>query len=148
MAFFYGFLDAPPTQSFTATLISVQMNGVEVGNISTKFHLHGTCNSGVLIFEMLVQQPKVPFQAASGWFYGFPKYSLIGFKFSPVIKCHLMHQMIESFYNILNKWSKLGQKVDFGGNFQRFFINALSRPSSRAPIFTPNQRSYEDTQSW
>ena len=54
MAFFYGFLDAPPTQSFNATLISVQMNGVEVGNISTKFHLHGTCNSRVLIFEMLV----------------------------------------------------------------------------------------------
>ena len=144
---FDGFLSAPPTRPFTATLILVQMKGVQVVHIWAKFHLHVTCNSGVLIFEMLVQQPKVPFQAASGCFYGhnFPKYSLNGFKFLPVIKCNLMHQMIEGFYNILNIWSKLGQKTEFLSNFYRFFINALSRPLSCAPIFTTNQRSQEDT---
>ena len=107
MAFFDAFLDASPTRPFTATLISVQMKGVEVVHIWTKFNLQGTCNSGVL------------FQAASGWFYGHnpPKYGLIGFKLLPVIQGHLVHQMIEGFYNILNKWSKLGQKTEFLSNF-------------------------------
>ena len=41
------------TCSFTATLICVKMKYVEVVHIWTKFHLHVTCNSGVLIFENL-----------------------------------------------------------------------------------------------
>ena len=62
---------------------------------------------------------KVLFQAASGWLFEHnpPNSGLIGFKFPPVIKCNLIHQIMEGFYNILNKWSKLGQKTDFLGNF-------------------------------
>ena len=54
MAFFHGFLYIPstplPPLPLTATLIFVQMKGVEVVHIWTKFHLQGTCNCGVLIF--------------------------------------------------------------------------------------------------
>ena len=153
MTFFDGFLNAqlPPVPSlsspFSPTPISVQMKDVEVVDSWTNFHLHVTCNSRVMIFQQLFQEKKVAFQAASGWFYGHnpPNSGLIDFKFSPAIKCNLMHQMIESFQNIVNKWPKLGQKTNFWGHFQRFFNNALLRPSICAPIFTPNQRSHEDT---
>ena len=54
MAFFHGFLYTPstpiPPAPLTATLIFLQMEGVEVVHKWTKFHLHGKCNSGVLIF--------------------------------------------------------------------------------------------------
>ena len=151
MAFFDGFLNAQrsplhPTRSLTATPISVQMKGVKVVDSWTKLHLHVTCNSGVQIFQQLSQQLKVAFEAASGWFYRHnpPNSGLIALKFSPLIKCNLMHQMMEGFQNILNKWSKLGQKTHFLGNFQGLFINALLHPSSCAQIFMPNERSYED----
>ena len=41
----------PPPPSLTATLIFLLVEGVEVVDNWTKFDLHGTCNSGVLIFE-------------------------------------------------------------------------------------------------
>ena len=146
MAFFDGFLnDHPPhptpaTSLLTASPISVQMKGVKVVDSWTKLHLHVTCTSGVLIFQQLSQQLKEAFEAASGWFFEHnpPNSGLICFKFSPVLKCNLMHQMIESFENIPNKQSKLGQKTDFLCNFQRFFNNALLLPSSCASILTPN----------
>ena len=146
MAFFDSFLNGQPTpppsppSPFTGTPICVQMKDVEVVDSWTKLHLHETCNSRVSIFQQLSQHQKVAFEAASGWFYGHnpPNSGLIRFKFSPVIKCDSMHQMIEGFYNILNKSSKLGQKTYFLANFQRFFINAPLHPSIYAPIFTPN----------
>ena len=42
-------LASPPSPS-THTLIFLVMKGVEVVHNWTKFHLHGTYNSGVLIF--------------------------------------------------------------------------------------------------
>ena len=69
MALSDAFLYLHPTRLFTATLISVQMKGVDVVHIWSKFYSHVTCNSGVLIFEKFSLQQKVPFQAASGWFF-------------------------------------------------------------------------------
>ena len=40
----------PPLPSLTVTLIFLLVEGVEVVDNWTKFDLHGTCNSGVLIF--------------------------------------------------------------------------------------------------
>ena len=45
MTFFNGFLNAPPTCQVTATLILVQMKGVDVVHIWAKFHVHVTYNS-------------------------------------------------------------------------------------------------------
>ena len=52
MAFFHGFLYTPstPLPPLTVTIISLLIKYVEVIHNWTKFHLHGTCNSGVLIF--------------------------------------------------------------------------------------------------
>ena len=43
-------LPPPHPHPLTATLIFLLMKGVEVVHKWTKFQLHGTCNSGVLIF--------------------------------------------------------------------------------------------------
>ena len=147
MAFFDDFLYTPSTRSFTATLVFVQMRGVKVVHIWAKFHLHATCNSGVLIFQRFVQQQKVPFQAASGLFYGHnpPKFCQYGVKFLTVMQSNVLHEIFDSFYSTVENWSKLGQKTDFLGNFQRFFMNALLHPMSYAPTFTPIQRPYGDT---
>ena len=40
---------------------------------------------------------------------------------------------------------KLGQKTGFLARFEKFFIHALLQPISCAPIFTPNEKSNEDT---
>ena len=53
MPLFYGFLDSPLTCPFTDTHILTKMKGVEVVHIWTMFHLHMTCNSGVLLFQKL-----------------------------------------------------------------------------------------------
>ena len=57
MAFFHGFLYTPSTlppsplrPPLTGTVIFLLMEGVEVVHNWSKFHLHETCNSGVLIF--------------------------------------------------------------------------------------------------
>ena len=39
----------PPSPPLSATLIFQLMAGVEVVHILAKFHLHATCNSGVVI---------------------------------------------------------------------------------------------------
>ena len=58
MAFVHGFVYTPSTPSplppLSATLIWVQIKVVEVVHLWTKFHLDGTCISGVLIFEIFV----------------------------------------------------------------------------------------------
>ena len=41
----------PLPPPLTGTLIFLLMEGVQVVHIWAKFHLHVTCNSGVLIFE-------------------------------------------------------------------------------------------------
>ena len=51
LAVFGGFLHTPPARPFTNTLTFVQMNSVEVVHMWTKFHLHVTYKSGVLIFQ-------------------------------------------------------------------------------------------------
>ena len=52
--FFHGFVCTPstplPPPRLTGTLFFLLMGGVQVVHNWTKFHLHGTCNSGVLIF--------------------------------------------------------------------------------------------------
>ena len=70
-------------------------------------------------FNSCLSSKKVLFQAASGWFSGHnpPNSGLIGFKFSPVIKCNIMHQIFDSWYPTVENWTKLGQKTQFLGNF-------------------------------
>ena len=41
----------------------------------------------------------------------------------------------DSFYSVLKKRSKLGQKTNFWAHFERFFHYTLLRPLSYAPIF-------------
>ena len=41
----------------------------------------------------------------------------IGLKFWPVMLCKVMRQILDSFYSILEKWSKMVQKSDFLAHF-------------------------------
>ena len=53
------------------------------------------------------------------------------------MQCKVMHQIFNSFYSILKKWSKLGQKTDFLAHFERFFVYyTLLRLMIYAPIFS------------
>ena len=54
MAFYIHPFISPLPPLLTATLIFLLMKGVEVAHNWTKFHLDGTCISGVLIFEIFV----------------------------------------------------------------------------------------------
>ena len=45
IAFFGGFLDAPPARPLIAMPIFLKMKGVEVVHMSGKFYLHLTCGS-------------------------------------------------------------------------------------------------------
>ena len=107
------------------------MKCVAVVEMSCKFHLHLTCNSRVFIFQMFSHQQKVQFQAVSGWFFGrnAPKCSRNGLEFSPVMQCKVMRQIFDSFYSIIQKWSKLGQ-------------------NDLRPNLLPNETSYRGTYSW
>ena len=73
---------------------------------------------------------KVLFQAASGWLFEHnpPNSGLIGFKFPPVIKCNLIHQIMEGFYNILKNGQNWAKKPIFWVIFRGFSLtpsNAL-----------------------
>ena len=136
MAFFGGYLLVssailPFTPSFFGN------EGAKVIHMPCKFHLRLTCNFQVFIFQIFLYQQKVPIQAASEWFFGYnsQKCGQIGLKFCPVMLYKVMHQILDNFYSILKKWSKLSQKSDFLAAFQRFFVYALLRLMSHAPVF-------------
>ena len=114
MAFFGGFLDAFPFHPFIYTLIFWYVKGIQEVHIWAKFH-----SSQVFKFQMFSYQQKVPFQDASGWFFGGNplKCGQICFKFCLPIQCKVMHQIFDSFYSISKKWSKLGGKTDFLAEF-------------------------------
>ena len=137
MAFFGGFLDTPPSHPFIYTLIFWYMKGIQEVHIWAKFHLCLISSSRVFKFQMFSYQQKVPFQAASGWFFGGNPLECgqICFKFWPQIQCKVMHDIFDSFYSILKKWSKLGQKTDFLAHFQRILVYTLLCLIIYAPIF-------------
>ena len=53
--------------------------------------------------------------------------------------CRVMHQICHGFYCVKKKKLELNQKTYFLAHFERFFIWALLRPTSRAPIFIQNK---------
>ena len=130
MAFFGGFLDVPPSHLFIYTLIFWYMKGIQEVHIWAKFHLCLICSSRVFKFQMFSYQQKVPFQAASGWFFGGNPLECgqISFKFWPPMQCKVMHHIFDSFYSILKKWSKLGQKTDFLAHFYALLCLIIYAP--------------------
>ena len=113
------------------------MKGIQEVYIWANFHLCLICSSRVFKFKMFSYQQKVPFQAASGWFFGGSplEFGQICFKFCLLIQCKVMHQIFDSFYSISKKWLNLGQMTDFLPHFQRFLVYALLRLIIYAPIF-------------
>ena len=119
MAIFGGFLDASPCHPFIYTLIFCCMKGIQEVDIWAKFHLFLICSSRVFKFQMFSYEQKVPFQAASRWFFGGNTLECdqICFKFCLLMQFKVMHQIFDSFYSAPKKWSKLGQKKDFLAHF-------------------------------
>ena len=56
----------------------------------------------------------------------------------------IMHQIFDSFYYILKKLSKLGQKNNFLAHFERFFVYAFLHPIIYVPSFYQIKISYGD----
>ena len=146
MAFFGGFLDASPFHPFIYTLIFWYMKDIQEAPIWAKFHLCLICSSLVFKFQMFSYQQKVPFQAASRWFFvGNPlECGQIYSKFCLPMQCEVMHQIFDSFYSIVKKWSKLGQKLTFLLIFRGFPFTPCYA-LGLCPNFLPNKRSLEDT---
>ena len=137
MAFFV-FFDVSPFHPFIYTLIFWFMIGIQEVHIWAKFHSCLICSSRVFKFQMFLYQQKVPFQAASRWFFGGNPLECgqICFKFCLPMQCKVMHQIFDSFYSISKKWSKLGEKKKrFSGSFLELFVYTLLHPMSYDPIF-------------
>ena len=100
---------------FIYTLIFWYMKGVPEVHIWAKFHLCLISSSQVFKFQMFSCQQKASFQAASGRFFGGnpQECGQICFKFWPPMQSKVMHDIFDSFYSVLKKWSKLDQKTDF-----------------------------------
>ena len=64
-----------------------------------------------------------------------PKCCQFCLKFWPVMTCKMMQHICYSFYWNNKKWSKLCQKTDFWGNFERFFVYVLLHPMNYVPRF-------------
>ena len=79
-------------------------------------------------------QCSISFQAAFGMFFyhNSPKCGQIRWRYLPVTECRAWNQICYRLYQILT----LGQKTDFLGNFQRFFVYALLRSMNYAPTFS------------
>ena len=99
----------------------LQMKGVDLLDMSCKFDLHLTCKFRVFIFVKFSYKQKVPFYAASRWFFGRnpPKSGGNGLKFWTVVQCKVMHQICDQFYFIGKKWSRISQKTDFLEDHER-----------------------------
>ena len=61
--------------------------------------------------------------------------SQILLKFGTVMRCNITHHIYYGFWYSSENSKKLSQKTDFLALFQRFFVYALLRPLSYAPIF-------------
>ena len=122
MAFFGGFLDTSLFHPFIYTFMFWYIEGIQEVHIWAKFHLCLICSSRVFKFHMFSYQQKVPFQAASGWFFGGNTLDCgqTCVKFCLLMQCKVMHWMFDSFYSILKKWSKLGKKKIFWLIFRGF----------------------------
>ena len=72
-----------------------QMKGIMELHNSGKFHRYSICGCQVIYFLSFLQQQKVGFLAAFGWFFidYNPKSSLICTKFLPVMQCNVMHDI-------------------------------------------------------
>ena len=145
MAFFV-FFDVSPFHPFIYTLIFWFMIGIQEVNIWAKFHSCLICSSWVFKFQMFLYQQKIPFQAASGWFFGDNPLECgqISFKFCLPMQCEVMHQIFDSFYSISKKWSKLGEKNFFSGSFLAFRLHPPT-PYELQPNFLPTEMSPGDT---
>ena len=62
----------------------------------------------------------------------------ICFKFCLPMQCKVMHQIFDSFYSILKKWSKLGEKTDFLAHFLEIFSLHTLTPYHLGPNLLPN----------
>ena len=110
-----------PPAAHSLPPLFLQMKGVDLLDMSCKFDLHLTCNFRVFIFVKFSYKQKVPFYAASRWFFGRnpPKSGENGFKFWTVMQCKVMHQICDQFYFIVKKWSRISQKTDFLEDHER-----------------------------
>ena len=147
--FWGGFLDAPLFRTFICNLIAWYMEGTQEVYIWAKFHVCVICSSRAFKFQIFSQQQKVPFQAASWWFFFYTYNPLecgqICFKFCLPMQCEVIHQIFDNFYSISKKWSKLGQKTDFLAHFLEVFSLHSLTPYGLHPNNLPNERSHEDT---
>ena len=66
-------------------------------------HVSFISSSRVFKFQMFSYQQRVPFLAASGWFFGGNPLECgqISFVFWPPMQCKIMHHILDSFYSIL-----------------------------------------------
>ena len=132
------------------TPIFGQIKGVREIHKRGKFHHCSICQYEVMYLQSSLEQQKVGFLAASGWFFRdySLKWSLICTKFSPAMQCKVTHQIYYCFLQIVKNSWKFSPKPELLAHFWKFFDYTLLRPFSYTPIFIPHESSHGDAQSW
>ena len=109
----------------------------KVVHMSCNFHLHLTCNFQVFIFKCFRTSRKYQFRLLLGVFLDITPRNVVQlvWNFDQWCNAKVMRPIIDIFYSILDKRSKLVQKSGFLAHSKRFFVYALLHLMSYAPNF-------------